>query len=612
MRKIWSKIERSLTAPIEGPGWAMLVAAAIVGALAGLVAVVFDSLVRLSESFFFGSIAHHTFTGWKILFLLPLPALGGLGVGLFTVYVARAKPGHGIPDVVEALARDPASLRGRTGLYKMITASLTIGSGGSAGQEGPIVQIGAVVGAVVTRLITVNRESRNTLVACGAAAGLAAIFNAPLAGFVFVLEIILRDFSLRRSMPVVVAAVMGVATCRLFHPDTPIFAVPTALHNYPFAYHKIVPFIVLGLLCGVMGYAFTASYHWFEHKWSKLPVHPALRPALGGVVLGVMGIIFVLGFGLGQGSYEPPVFFANGYPVIHWLFDPRTYVFHGGTATTQAASQSWGLFLAFLLAALVCKVVGTSMTLGSGGSGGLFAPSLFMGATLGGALGMVVQLIPGFHDVTPANFAVVGMAGVLAGAVHCPMTSFLLVFEITSDYRLILPAMLVAVLATSISKLFTQDSIYTITLREHGVKMGASTYMAVLRRIEVAATALAPAVIVHPQDPAERLVDLSEKHNTWDFVVCDDQGHYAGLVLGDDLRPVLVEREALPVLIVGELMRRDVPPVSAKETLEDALEKFTRHDASCLAVVDGQDNVVGTVTRAKLMRQSLQALEAEE
>ena len=605
MKRVWSNIEKAMAGPAAG-GWALVIVAGLIGALAALVAVAFDGLVQLSEGFFFGRIARHEFDGWKILLLIPLPALGGLAVGLITHYLVKAPPGHGIPDVIEALARRNGTLRARSGIFKMITASLSIGSGGSAGQEGPIVQIGSVVGSLVGRHLEVSREHRNTLVGCGAAAGLAALFNAPIAGVIFVLEVILRDFSMRTFLPVVVASVMGVATSRAIHPEQAVFSVPPELAAYPFVIKKIIPFIGLGLICGVVGWAFSSLFHRMEHWFGQLKMHPAIKPAMGGVMLGMMGVIFVLGFGRGVGGYEPPVFFANGYPVIQWLFHPSTYL--GFDADGMPLRQATFLVL---LAAMGCKIIGTGLTLGSGGSGGTFAPSLFIGATLGGAFGIAVRQVPGFHDVMPANFALVGMAGVLAGSVHCPLTAFLLVFELTNDYKLILPAMLVAVLATTLAKLLNRDSIYTSTLREQGIRVGVMADLTVLRRMQVNPAMISQIEAYRGDTPAQHLLDRAANIGGSEYVIVDAQQGYRGLVRSEDMRLALMQKESIPLMLVQDLARQDLPVIRLEDNLEVVMDKFNCEDVSSLPVVDENNKVLGVVTRAELMRHYLKALEEE-
>jgi CIC family chloride channel protein len=601
------RINRALISLGFSPDWFLVPLAAIVGILSGLVAIAFDAMVHTSGSFFFGtSWTGRTFITGLIL-LLILPTIGGLAVGFIQYYIARKPPGHGIPDVIEALARRRGKLKGSTGLFTAINSSLTIGSGGSAGVEAPIVQIGSVLGSVIGQLLRLSHQHMNTLVGCGAAAGLASIFNAPIAGVIFVLEVMLRDFSLKTFIPIVIASVFGVAvTQALLGQNEAIFTVPAAIKTYHFAFSEIGLYFILGILCGLVGWLFTKSLFFSERQWHRLPLHPALKPAAGGLLLGILGVIVTLIFNQPIPAYQPPPFYGNGYPVIEPCFNPAAYL-----SNPDATSPLGHLSLALLLAALLGKIIGTSLTLGSGGSGGIFAPSLFMGATLGGAFGLLAQHLPYFSNLTPATYALAGMAGVLAGCVHCPLTAFLLVFEITQNYMVVLPVMLVAILATTVSQLRLRDSIYTLALRERGIRMGVLGDLTLLRRMHVEDIPLDKAPVVHCEEPLSRLIELAHTHESPDFVVTDDAGCYLGLVAGADVRTALLQPEAVPLMIVGELARTELPAATLYETLDVVLDKFARHDVSSLAVVDDENQVHGLITRTSMIRHYHDALDSD-
>ncbi len=591
--------------------WFLIPLAAVIGVLGGFVAMGFDFLVEASAHFFFGRVGKHEFPGSEYVLLIALPAMGGLAVGTINRWLARSPPGHGIPEVIESLVRKHGELPGRSGFYKAITSSLTLGSGGSGGMEGPIIQIGSVLGSVVARALRVGHEHMHTLVGCGAAAGLAAIFNAPIAGVLFVLEVLLRDFSLKTFMPIVIASVFGTLTAQASlggdaHSAQAIFSVPADLHRYTFTFVEVLPFILLGLCCGVLGVAFSKAMVRSETWWDRVPCPWWIKPALGGAVLGVTGLLFVLIFGHVVRSYEPPPFFGNGYKVIEALFLASTY----DVTSPAALGSSMGGIVTVLLAILALKLVGTTITLGSGGSAGIFAPSLFMGATLGALVGVLVQRSGLSPDTTPATYALVGMAGMIAAVVHCPLTAFILVFEITHDYQVILPVMLVAILATLSSQFIQRDSIYTMYLRRQGIRMGSMADMTLLRRVEVSSVPLVPAVLVEPHDSAQHLIDLAGDYAAQDFVVVDEDDCYVGMVVGDDVRTTLLQREAVPLLIVSELMRDDLPTVTRDETLEMVLDKFSRHDVASLTVVDANNTVKGLVTRARLMQRYQALLES--
>lgn len=621
--------------------------AAIIGCLGGLVATGFDWLVEASSEFFFGHFTGETLATTYAL-LLIMPAVGGLAVGIIQQYIARTGPTHGIPEVMEALARQSGTMPGKMGVYKAITASLTIGSGGSAGVEGPIIQIGSVLGSVCARFVRVSKEHMHTLVGCGAAAGLAGIFNAPIAGVLLVLEVMLRDFSIKTFMPIVVASVFGTAVAQaILGKNVAVFTVPQAIRTYDVALNELWAYALLGILCGLLALLLSWALRQSEHTFTRLKLPACLRPASGGLMLGVLGVLFMLSFGRPIQGYEPPPFYANGYSAIEALLNPGSYrpstapspnVDHASelpgehVATpaldepaTHATLESGiptprelharhhtpiaRLSIALLAGMLLCKFVGTVLTLGSGGSGGIFAPSLFMGATAGALFGMVLEALNIFPGVTPATYALAGMAGVIAGTVHAPLTAFLLVFEITQDYKVILPVMLVSILATTMSQIVTRDSIYTRWLRNRGIRVGRYADMTLLRRLEVANVPLQPAVVVHPQDPAQKLIELAEEYAAADYVVCDDENKYVGMVVGEDVRTTLVQREAIPLMIVGELMRTNLPTVTRNETLDIVLDKFSQHDVASLAVVDDNLKIRGVITRSRLMRQYQQILE---
>ncbi len=595
--------------------WYLIPLAALVGATMGLVAVGFDWLVESAGYFFFGVLGQktldQTLPGGKLLLLIMLPALGGLAVGLIGLVAYRLAPrskGHGIPVVVEALSRNEGHIPGRAGFFRAITSSLTIGSGGSAGVEGPIILIGSSFASTLARLARVGREHRQTLVGCGAAAATAGLFNAPIAGVIFVLEVILRDFSLKTFMPIVVASVFGTATAQaLLGQNQAVFGVSEALSTGSvFSVTELGHYAVLGVLCGMMGATFNVAVRASERLGQKMAGPAWLKPALGGALLGMLGVGFVLLFRQPVvGGYAPPTFFGNGYPVITALLDPNSYI--AETSDTQGQFRNAGL--ALLAALLGLKLVGTCLTIGSGGSGGIIAPSLLMGATLGGGFAVACRNVGLFWGETPASYALAGMAGVIAAVAHCPLTAFLLVFEITADYQVILPVMLVSILATTVAQLALPDSVFAAILRSRGIRTGTYSDLTLLRRMHCRDVPLTRAVTVHPEDPAQRLIDLATDYAVVDYVVTDEQGHCMGMVVGQDVRATLVQREAVPLLIVSELMRTDLPTVEPNQTLDVVMELFSQHDVAGLPVVDNDRNIHGMITRARLMQCYHAALE---
>lgn len=544
--------------------------------------------------------------------ILPvIPMAGALISGVLVYLFARDAAGHGVPQVLDAIVRRGGEIRARTGLVKVLASIATVGSGGSGGAEGPIIQIGSMIGSVIARALGIPRAQVGTLVGCGAAAGIASIFNAPIAGVFFAVEILLRDFSLKVFTPIVIASVFATGMTQVvLAQNEAIFAVE--LPRYVFTASELPSFIVLGLLCAVGSWFFTGMLHKGEALAARhLLVHPAMRPMYGGFLVGVLGIVGLALFraaGAGTIVDEPratPSFLGNGYAMIRRLLEPGAY-------ETGAVWAVAGL----LLVLAVFKSLATTFTLGTGGSGGVFAPSLFIGATLGGLLGVVLRatgLLP--ETASPAQYALVGMAALVAGTTFAPMSAILLLFEITREPKVLAPIMLAAIVSTAVSRKLMRHSIYTFDLRRQGVRIGTTRDLSVLRHVHVSSVTPTPLPRepVYASDPLSKLITLHAYHNVPDFPVVDADGRYIGLVTGSDMRTALIDREAIPLLLVAELMRTDLPTVRADETLDEVLEKFANHDVASLCLVDAFEGArpIALITRAKVMARYHAALDEE-
>ncbi len=620
--------------------WYLLVCGAAVGLLTALGAFAFAYALHAAEDF-----SRHYQGQWPIWTLPLLPAVGALITGLLVHFFASAARGHGVPQVMDAVIRHGGRIPLRVGIVKTLASIATVGSGGSGGAEGPIVQIGSTLGSAFAQRLKIPPQHVTTLVGCGAAAGIASVFNAPIAGVFFVLEIILRDFSMRTFTPIVIASVMSAATTQALHRTNEAIFPVVGLSGYQFSPFEIPHFIVLGIVCAVVGVAFTKLLHLGERLFEKLRVHPIVKPVVGAVMLGLLGITFVLIAGRPEAGDRAPPFFGNGYATIRALIEPDTYSnqptptlpSESSTPLADSATQSpdapqsttadsaddlhaghggalvsvalWVLLLLGLF-----KAVGTTLTLGSGGSGGVFAPSLFVGATAGAAVGVTFEtlgLMP--EGGSPASYALVGMAAVVAGTTFAPLTAILLLFEITRQPMVLLPIMLTAVIATVASKLWMRDSIYTMRLRQAGLLVGTGRDLSVLRRIPVSSV---PIVRItgepnFPSDPLSKLIQLHATKHVPDFVVVDQQsGSYVGMVTGHDMRMALIDREAIPLLLVAELVRTDIPTVLPTENLDTVMDKFAKFDVAALCLIDpATRRPAGLVTRSAVLRRYQQALD---
>ena len=419
------------------------------------------------------------------------------------------------------------------------------------------------------------------------------------------MELLLRDFSLRTFTPIVIAAVVSSATTQGLLGDTALFEVGDNFFHegLHFSITQIPVYLVLGLTCGLLGVLFVKTLDYTERAFVATKIPLIIRPLIGAIILGVVGIT---AYWLSN-AQDIPNFYGNGYPNIKHLLDPATYFSNAETGELHTAMP----FISGLILLALVKLVATSVTVGSGGAGGLFAPSLLIGASCGGCIGYVVHSFGWFPDTSPAYFALVGMAALVAATTHAPLTAILIVYEVTQSYEVILPLMFAAVVGTIVSRFVSRDSVYTFKLSRLGVRLGAMSDLTILRRLTTQDVQLKTATVVYESDSAQKLLTLMEHTGTSDFVVTDSSGHYAGMVVSDDFREALVYRESIPLLQVSELTRHDLPTISLEETLDVILDKFSRSDVQSLVVLDESDSITGVITRTRLMARYQKALDAD-
>jgi CIC family chloride channel protein len=575
--------------------WGLIAAAAALGLIMAGVATAFILPLRWIEDW-----AERT-DRWQLLWLVPLAPIAGALLAGVVLRLLGAEMAPGVSGVLYSIHRHKARLDLKLALGKWIASTFTIGSGGSAGPEGPIVTIGSVIGSNFSRLFRATVQDRVTLLGCGAAAGIASVFNAPFAGIFFALEVLLRDFSMRTFTPVVIAAVVSAAWTQLMLGDEALFARGAEFSVGAFSAVELPNYLILGVASGCAAAWFIRMLVFSEYMFDRLRAPTIVKPAIGAVMLGAFGLVWMLALPPARGM---PEFYSNGYPTVRDLLTPAHYF------TPENVVKPASLLVLIVLIGVV-KSIGTCLTIGSGGSGGLFAPSLLMGACAGGAFGYIIHALDWFPAASPAHYALVGMAAMLAGTAHAPLTGILLAYELTREYSIILPLMLATVISTIVARLIYPDSVYTAKLTQMGVRVGGAGDLTILRRLSVHDVPLMAAVAVHEDETAQHLLELSEKHMVRDFVVVDGSDRYVGVVTGADLSAALVYREAIPLLTVRELMRTDLPTLTRDETLDVALDKFSRHDTQSLAVLEesGSGRIGGLVTRAHLMERYQRALE---
>jgi len=431
-----NRLNRRIRTPFVGR---MLLLAVVVGIVGGLGAVVFRYLILAFTFLFFGARSQDVLVESVVAlpwyYRILAPAIGGVLVGLIVKYGSGQVSGHGVPEVMEAMDRREGRISPRIAPAKALASAICIGSGGATGREGPIVQIGGTFGSVVGQRLDLSVVETKILLTAGAAAGIGGTFNAPIGGLIFGLEVLLGRVTRENVPPIAVASVVGtvVANVIIGMPE-PIFSVPGI---EVVSYFEVIAYVGLGILGAVVALVYITTLYSIEDAFDRLPVGVAAKPALGGLCLGVLAL------------YVPQVH-ATGYPVIQ--------------------DTLFGVFsLEILILFGIAKLIATSLTLGSGGSGGIFAPALFIGAMAGGAYGMIVRDAFPSLVADPTTYAAVGMGAVFAGAAHAPLTSIVIVYELTGDPLIVAPLAIACLLSTALARRMREQNIYTIGLLKRGL-----------------------------------------------------------------------------------------------------------------------------------------------
>jgi CIC family chloride channel protein len=547
----------------------LVLTALIVGVGAGVGAVVFRWLIQ--------SIREFSFTGAPSAlglegryYVVLIPAIGGLVVGPLTYFFAREAKGHGVPEVMEAVALRGGRIRPIVGLIKALASSICIGTGGSVGREGPIVQIGSAWGSTVGQWLHFSDERVRNLVACGAAGGIAATFNAPVAGVIFALEVILQEFSAGYFSTVVISSVTASVISRMALGDVPAFPVP----DYSLISVWELPlYAVLGVVAAFVAAAFIFLLYKAEDVFDGWRFPEYLKPAVGGLGVGVIGLFLPQILGVGYEEIEST------------LLNPGD--------------------LTLLAALLVAKLVVTSVTLGSGGSGGVFAPALFMGAMVGGAYGQGVHQIFPHITASAGAYALVGMAAVFAGAARAPITAILILFEMSDDYLIILPLMLSTVVCTLLAEHLSPESIYTVKLVRRGVRLALGRDIDVMQGVFVkeAMTPLSDLDAVHSDMSVEELAQRFDDTRHHGFPVLDEKGELCGVVTLRDLEEALHRGDIGPMTVADIAT---TTPVTAypDEPLWVALKRLGVRDVGRLPVIDRENprKLLGVLRRRDVIR----------
>ena len=551
-----------------------LVLSFVVGAIAGLGAVVFRWLISTFQALFFSSGANYLgFLGQYYVILIP--AAGGLIVGLLVYFGAREARGHGVPEVMEAVAVRGGRIRPRVALVKVLASSICIGSGGSVGREGPIVQIGASFGSTVGQWLRLSDGWVRTLVACGAAGGISATFNTPIGGVFFAMEVILGRFVTPKFGFVVISSVVADFVAHIFLGSQPSFDI---ISYRMVSYWELLPYVLLGVLAALAATVFIRVLYKSEDLFDAWKFPEYLKPVIGGIGIGLIGLY----------SYD---LFGVGYGDVFWV-------------STMSVNQALlgEIAIQSLVILLLLKIVATSLTLGSGGSGGVFAPSLFIGAMLGGALGTVAHHFFPALTATSGAYALVGMAAVFAGTTRAPITAIIMLFEMTRDYNIILPLMIAVVISTVISKSLNRETIYTLKLTRRGVDLHQLDQASPLREVTVGKAMTRGFPTVPQKMPLSELLTKLRDTGYHGFPVVGEYGNLVGMVSLSDIEAAMAKGDVSD-LTVGDIASKSLIVAYSDEYVHDVFVRLGTREVGLIPVVGRKnpERLLGVLQRQDVL-----------
>jgi len=588
-----SETLKRFKAVLKSPMLQMNLLAALTGTCAAVLTWVFISMSKGIQGIFYGdSFIQNSLIGseseWKIIFI---PALGGLVAGLIIEYWSKDAKGVGVPLVMEAVTFKQARLSAKKAVAKCFAAAACIGTGMSLGRVGPMVVISSTVGSEIGQRTGKTVDETRTLVGCGAASAITAAFNAPLGGVLFAIELILAELRTRSFIPIVVAAVIATTVGRGLTGDVAAF---DSIPKYPVGDAAEYPlYIVLGIVTGLAAAAFIKLLNWVETNIEKIDIIPVpFRTCLGGLCVGLIALSF-------------PHILGNGFDVTSDLisldYDEEGNMAMGNSfpVNLDMASGITSLLI-FVISIMLLKIIATSISIGSGGSGGIFTPSLFIGAALGAALGLALNDM-GMVD-HPGAFALVGMAAFVASTTRATLTAIVLLFEMTATYEIILPLMLSCVVADAVCYVVSKHSCYTAKLARRGINIDLGAEQDLMRMIKVEDVMTEDVMTITPERPLELALQIIEDTGHMSLPVVNDKGELDGIITWADLHVATLRHERH--LTVGDYCVTDLITITPKENLAQALDSLGYREISHLPVVDktNRKKLVGIITKGDIVK----------
>ncbi len=556
----------------------LIILAVIIGLLGGLGNYAFRKTIEFVHWGIFEQgeqVLHFSMDEWSLqrLAVVFFPAIGGILMIPLWHWFGQDLKG-GFAGFLERVNLRGAKLRLRPIFTRGFASAITIGTGGSAGQEGPIAAIGGAIGSQFGQLFKMSGDRLKVLVACGAAAGVAATFNAPIAGVFFAQEIVLLSaFELSSFTSIVIASGMATVVSRALLGNISEIHAPTYLVH---SFWEFGLYVLLGVIIGALAAAFIDTHFRIKDRIDAIKVHRLAKPALGGLMVGLIGLVF-------------PQVFGNGYEFIETVLvgDP------------SSVKLTWYLLGALILA----KAVATSITLGSGLPGGMFAPCLYLGAVAGGAFGhLVAQVFPN-AGIAPGAYALVGMGAFLAAATHSPMTAIFLLFEITDSYEVIIPIMLTCVIGTAMARRFKKDSLETLELTRAGIDLEAGKERNIMKSLRVGEVMVRDVETIPENMTLGQFADFIEQTKHTNFPLVNPEGELTGIISVQDFMGVVFERDLMDLVVVKELATETVITAHQDEDLDQAMRKIGYRNIEQLPVVDRETHrqLVGIISRRDMV-----------
>ncbi len=529
----------------------IITVAVAIGAAAGLGNIIFRSLIHFLQNLLYGIESEvmlynlEDTAKWK---LILIPALGGLAVGIITsIFKSNV---HSVSDVIKAISLQ-RRLSPVTAVLKTITSAITLGTGGSAGREGPIIMIGASLGSAVGQFFKFSHIRMSSATACGAAGGIAATFNAPMGGAMFAAEVLLGKYGIRTFSPLIISAVTATVVSRAFFGDEITIQAPA----YVLQSAKELPLYgLMGVFIAFISVFFIRFFFRVSDAFTNINIPKFLKPALGGLLMGLIGVFCVNIMGVGYGTIIEIL--TNKIP--------------------------WYILIVFLF----LKIIATSLTLGSGGSGGQLVPSLFMGAAAGGFFGGAMNYLFPQIVTNPETYALVGMGAMLAAVIRAPITAILILFEITQSYHIVLPVMITCIIANLIAARIEKDSIFTFSLTRAGFNIDHGIEKSILESIKVKDIMLTDIISFNNNTSLKDIkLSIERKPHAY-FPVTDDDGYLTGVISLNDLKDVIFSGKNLDTTLAKDFgARKNIITVSPDETLEQAMRDFGIKEVGDLPVV---------------------------